>query len=136
MAPLTFDITTVQQRVSQLCRKKEKNTEHTHIYTIFHNFSCPIFTSVVVYSRTTKNLIEKHKNNKDFVCFRALFIVLQIVRDYLFKKQLAQLCNRKKKNAEHTRMHTNFRNSSRQYSRRLLSILAQQTKKKKINIRT
>ena len=37
---------------------------------------------------------------------------------------------KKKKNAEHTRMHTIFRNSSSQYSRRLLSILAQTNRRR------
>ena len=48
--------------------------------------------------------------------------------------KLAQLCNPIKKNVEHIHMHTIFRNFLSQYSRRLLSILAQpvhkQNKKK------
>ena len=33
--------------------KRKKNAEHTRMYTIFSQLSSPIFTSVVVYSRTT-----------------------------------------------------------------------------------
>ena len=49
--------------------------------------------------------------------------------DYIILK-LAQLCNHKK-NAEHTRMYTIFRNFITQYSRRLLSILAHHKKQNK-----
>ena len=42
--------------------KKEKNAEHTRMYTIFRNFFSPIFTSVVVYSRTSTN--QPATNNK------------------------------------------------------------------------
>ena len=34
--------------------KRKKNAEHTHMYTNFRAFLFAIFTSVVVYSRTTK----------------------------------------------------------------------------------
>ena len=54
---------------------------------------------------------------------RVYFFVSEIINIIL--KTSAQLCNIKK-NAEHTRMYTNFRNFSCQYSRRLLSILAHQ----------
>ena len=39
--------------------KRKKNAEHTHMYTIFHYYFFSIFTSVVVYSRTTQIFHEK-----------------------------------------------------------------------------
>ena len=60
--------------------------------------------------------------------------------DQQYYLKLAQLCKQEKKNAEHTRMYTNFfATFSSEYSRRLLSILAQnlpiKTKLKKKGIR-
>ena len=49
----------------------------------------------------------------------------------IFLNELNKKKRSEKKNAEHTRMHTIFRTLSSQYSRRLLSILAQHTNKTK-----
>ena len=42
--------------ISHSCATKQKNIRHTRMHTIFSQLSSPIFTSVVVYSRTTKCL--------------------------------------------------------------------------------
>ena len=106
-------------------RKKKKYGAHTHV----HHLSCTlfsIFTSVVVYSRTSQSSTNKKSKTGSLRC---LTTCLCLIINNIFST-LAQLCDIKK-NVEHTRMYTIFRYSSSQYSRRLLSILAQYEQYKK-----
>ena len=50
----------INAELSKKSAAKKKNAEHTRMYTIFSQLSYPIFTSVVVYSRTTSSI----KNNQ------------------------------------------------------------------------
>ena len=96
---------------------------HAHQLSYFF-FS--IFTSVVVYSRTTRTI----KQTKQKMCYRFAHYVLFVrVFDYFSNFYINSAA--KEKNAEHTRMYTIFRNSLHQYSRQLLSILAQLENKQK-----
>ena len=95
--------------------KKEKKTEHTRIVAQPCSSTSTIFTSVVVYSRTThKN--KKQQYNKS-CCRPALFILLleEIICLFLKKKR--------KKRSTHACTH-NCAARRAKYSRRLLSILA------------
>ena len=95
--------------------KTRKKTEHTRMYAQLCSSANTIFTSVVVYSRTTEI---KNNNITRVVCKCALFILLLDEIVIIRRK-------REKKRSTHEQLH-NCAARRTQYSRRLLSILAQQ----------
>ena len=98
------------------------------MYTIFRTFSSQ-------YSRRLLSILARTKNNnkKTKLCCVAThdIICFLLLSSIYFITNLHSCANKIKKNAEHTRMYTNFRAFSSQYSRRLLSILAHHKKQKR-----
>ena len=115
------DLLTLHNKLNKIAKRK-KNAEHTRMYTIFRNFLFTIFTSVVVYSRTTK---EKHQKKplRDVSQSSLKCDVFRCRNNYT--PNLIKRAKRKKKCGAHTHVHHLFATLSSQYSRRLLSILAQ-----------
>ena len=105
--------------------KKNKKMWSTHTCTpSFAHFLLNIHVSCCLFSHIT--------NNNSQTNIRVVQIALIIVSYCEETTIISIIINKKrsaKKNAEHTRMYTIFRASSSQYSRRLLSILAQQVRK-------
>ena len=114
-------------QLAQLCNTK-KNGAHTHAHHLSHSLFS-IFTSVVVYSRT-KSTDNKHKKSIEFWSMLNTLCVCCIY-SYILTTCTVVQPKKKKKNAKHTHMHTIFHNFLAQYSRRLLSILAQHKQKQK-----
>ena len=108
------------KQLAQLCIKEKKCGAHTHVHQLSQLFFI-IFTSVVVYSRTTKYL-PKHKKNYT-VCLREQSLVFVLVS--ATSSLICTVVQSKKKCGAHTHVHQ-LSLTSAQYSRRLLSILAQQ----------
>ena len=82
------------------------------------------------YSRRLLSILarpkRKQQKTKQHRSLQRIFDLV-FVEDYLLFYKTNLIKERsEKKNAEHTRMYTNFRSFSSQYSRRLLSILARQ----------
>ena len=94
-----------------------------HVHQLFATFS-PIFTSVVVYSRT--NQTKPKKTKKELL--QMLFFVL-VQRYTIIFTNLHSCATQKKKCGAHTHAHHSFTTFFSQYSRRLLSILAQLSNK-------
>ena len=88
------------------------------MHTIFRNFSRNIHVSCCLFSHK-KNKTNKHQIVRVAPCY--LKFVLFCIDLITYRTVVRQ----NKKNIRHTCMHTIFRNFPRQYSRRLLSILAQ-----------
>ena len=108
---------------------KKKKMRSTHACTpSFRNF-LTIFTSVVVYSRTTKRPKKQKKKQKWHRVAFNFFVFLWSQLIHLNTCTVVQIT--KKKCGAHTHVHHLSRISSSQYSRRLLSILARTNKKKK-----
>ena len=103
-----------------MCNTHKKCGAHTHAHYL-SQLSSSIFTSVVVYSRTSNKQLEPTQTRVVLLIARVLCVGrVRFMTNDLIKT---------KKNAEHTRMYTIFRNFLSQYSRRLLSILAQRKPK-------
>ena len=114
-----------QQRVVTLhscATQKKKNAEHTHMHTIFRNF-------ITQYSRRLLSILARHNSNlnKTFEWVLFSFSKSLTLRNHITLNNDLYKKAQRKKNAEHTRMYTIFRAPLSQYSRRLLSILAQKT---------
>ena len=76
--------------------KTRKKTEHTRMYAQLCSSTNEIFTSVVVYSRTTEKKQTDIKTMKIIVCFHESLFVSRCVN--------IKLDNKKKKKTEHTRI--------------------------------
>ena len=100
-------------------QKRKKCGAHTHARTTVQLDECNIHVGCCLFSHDPH--INKKKQKKMVLCLRAILILFSRICDLSLTCTVVQL---KKKNAEHTRMYTNFRAFLSQYSRRLLSILA------------
>ena len=78
------------------------------MYTIFSLIFFSIFTSVVVYSRTTIKQKSKYNNSVSNNAINCIGFLLNVEAPLLF----AQLCNAKKKCGAHTHAHHLFATSS------------------------
>ena len=107
---------------------KKKCGAHTHVHHLSQLFSRQ-------YSRRLLSILaqlqaELTQLKQELLLVLLLFTLVVLVHQYIYFLHIVfTTCtvvqHENKKNAEHTRMYTNFRNFSSQYSRRLLSILAQ-----------
>ena len=102
--------------IKKIEKKKKKNGAHTHVRTTVQ-LGVLIFTSVVVYSRTTNTKIQQ---NTYVGLFWHINILLERKSCYFYKKKK----KKRKKNGAHTNSSHNCAALWTQYSRRLLSILA------------
>ena len=109
--------------------QRRKKTEHTRIVAQLCSSANAIFTSVVVYSRTSQKQKTTIKTTGLLCGDRFLIVVFRFIV-IIFMRVFNNVVDKKRrKKTEHTRMYAQLCSSGTQYSRRLLSILAQDKKK-------
>ena len=69
-------------KLHSCAQKIKKNSEHTHMYTILSQLSYPIFTVVVVYSRTTIHNIN-NKHGCDIISTHELLLIARSITSFI-----------------------------------------------------
>ena len=118
--PCWSSASTIYQNNLAKERSEKKCGAHTHVHQL-SRFSSQ-YSRRLLSILAQPNTKQKQKNTVGFHRNLLYCFLFSRLHDNLFFYRSKHLLQ--KKNAEHTRMHTIFRNFLTQYSRRLLSILA------------